>query len=228
MKLGKSFVRYFMVLLSIGIILGFIFAYFSIDIWALENFMVIGGTMVLLLVGAHIYILLRSKDIKLIDKYLKVYRDFLGGDSYTNFVVECYVHGNFEEAEKNLRTFKKGTKGLEIKHQLLTGLYIEINDIAKAKTEVEKIEDTNRKNLYLAVIAQHEENWEEYYEFKEKIKDKNSLQGLEVEEAFRKGEVEKAKKLGNELIKNSLGLRRYILIKSLERKEKQRDRRSYF
>lgn len=106
-------------------------------------------------------------------------------------------------------------------------LLLEEQDVDKAESVINSIKIVSLKNHLLAAIAIAKRDWERFNELKSKLKPGIKF-SLEAEEAFRKGDVDRARELGNYAIANSKGLQRYILIKSLERQEKNPDRRSYF
>ncbi|MEW9674247.1 hypothetical protein [Ammoniphilus sp. 3BR4] len=132
-----------------------------------------------------------------------------------------------EAAENELHRIKSAFYE-QVRISAQTWIFMEKGAIEEAKRTVEKIKNKNARYHYLANIALAEENWEVFEQAKGMVKHQGLQYALGAELAFKKGDMEQAKKLGDLAISTSRGLQKYILVKSFERQSNNPDRKTYF
>jgi hypothetical protein len=110
----------------------------------------------------------------------------------------------------------------------LVGVAISLMEWNEAEALLAQVEDVDDKNNIRAIMALFQREWAQFYEFKAQVKDELSVLVLEVEEAFARGDMDKADRLGHEVIERSKGLQRYVFSKGLEISRTTPDRDTYF
>jgi Tfp pilus assembly protein PilF len=142
---------------------------------------------------------------------------------YLAFLIEC-VNGNYEQAENQLAFIKNESQ----KTIGLTIIYIQKKQLEQAKIENKKIKNDDIRHYNSALIALQEGDHETFQLAMSKQKSKATKYILMAEEAYKKGDFTEAERLGNLAISVTAGFKRFTLLKSLEREQKNPNRESYF
>jgi hypothetical protein len=170
--------------------------------------------------GRNLYILFLTKNMRNVEKLLNKYRK---RRPYIAFLIEC-VNGNYEQADKQLASIKNEQQ----KTIGLTIIYIHKKQLEHAKIENQKIKNDEIRHYNSALIALQEGDQESFHLAKNKVKSEATKYILMAEEAYLKGDFAEAERIGNLAISVTAGLRKFTLLKSLEREQKNPNRESYF
>jgi hypothetical protein len=143
-----------------------------------------------------------------------------------SFYLYILVNGNIERAEYFANQLRRMYK--EVQKTVLVSIPIENNQLEEAIKTANEIKKDQIRHYYLALIALIQGNLESFQQMKKEVKHKGLKYVLEAEAAFKQWNVEEAERLGNLAISSSRGLQKYILVKSLERQQNNKYRRSFF
>ena len=207
------------ILVVFCLLAGLLMGFFNLDLNPYVIIPILFVIVFCLLFARNLYIFNRSANMKEVKKLLHRYRK----RPYLRFLME-EINGNELEAEKYLAQVKNDQQ----KVMGTTALYIRRKDFEQAKIENDKIKNEGIRHYNRALIALMEDDMEEFQAYKLKINRPVTKLIVETEEAYKKGNIEEAEKLGNQAISTAKGLQKYALINSLEREKKNPNRESYF
>lgn len=215
---GLAYYLPFVLLVVFGAVLGFLMGEYQFDLgWA--QLLVIVIVVVSLLWGRNAYIMLLTKNMRNVEKLLYKYRK----RPYFAFLIAC-INGNYEEAEKQLENVKNDQQ----KASGQAVLYIQRKQLEQAKAENQKIKNDEIRLYNSALIFLQEGDQEGFQTAKNKVKSEATKYILRAEEAYMKGEINEAERLGNLAVSTARGFKRYALLKSLEREQNNPNRETYF
>jgi flagellar biosynthesis GTPase FlhF len=200
---------------AIGILMGIYNIHFNFYLVIPLAFVLAFG----LLFARNTYIFSRSTNMIEVERLLNKYRK----RHYFGFLIES-LNANYSEAEKHLAHVKNEQQ----KAIGMTSLYIHRKDSETAKRENYKIKNDEIRYYNSALIALLEGDMEQFHIMKDKVNRQSTKLVLDTEEAYKKGQLEEAERLGNMSISLATGLQKLSLIKSLEREQKNPNRESYF
>jgi hypothetical protein len=169
--------------------------------------------------GRNLYILYRTNNMALVEKLLNQYRK----RPYIAFLMEV-LNGNYEQAERHIANIRNGQQ----KMLAMTIIHIQHRRYEQAKAENQNVKNEDIRYYNSALIALQEGDQEGFRLAKNKVKSEATRTILMAEEAFKRGNFQEAERLGDAAISLAAGMKRYVLLKSLERERNNPDRESYF
>jgi hypothetical protein len=209
------------ILLSVfGVVLGFIMAEMQYHPSWFQVLLILIVFSFALLWGRDLFILFQTKDMRIVEKLLNKYRK---RRPYIAFLIES-SSGNYDQAEKQLVYIKNKQQ----KSVGLTAIYIQKKQFELAKIENQKIKNDDIRQYNNALIALLKGDQVGFHLAKSKVKSEATKYILMAEEAYIKGSFTEAEQLGNTAISRSAGIKRFVLLKSLEREQKNPNRETYF
>ena len=220
---GMFLIRYvFMFIISVGI--GLLLGYYDLELSLIDFTVMVAGLTLLLHLDQIVsfFVLYFSRNMDLVGKFLRKQKH-----PYYRALLDI-TKGNYAEASKKVERLKNWGRQQQMRAILKAALYLENNHLSEAKRETELIKSPEVRAYNYALIALKENEWESFAQLKSKLKNKALQYILEAEEAYKKGNLEKAELFGNQAIEAARGLQRYLLVASLERQETNADRDSYF
>lgn len=110
----------------------------------------------------------------------------------------------------------------------LVDIAISLRQWDEAEALLAQIDDEEYKNNISPIMALIQRDWDRFYELKANVKDGLLVLALETDEAFARGDIDKADRLGQEVIERSKGLQKYIFAKGLEISRANPNRETYF
>ncbi len=160
-----------------------------------------------------------SPSVERIDRYLRrrKKRIFPG-------YIYAMTHGDYEVARK----LAVKRRNADRRAQYLAGVASAEEKWNEAAEWISQIRNPAVKPYFLALKTLRERNWNAFFEAKAAVKDKVSLLVLDVEEAYARGDIQMAEKLGQQAIDSAKGVQKYVLVKELELSEHNPNRTSYF
>ncbi|MFC5470675.1 hypothetical protein ACFPPD_18465 [Cohnella suwonensis] len=174
----------------------------------------------ILVVYAHaIYVLRFSNNPKEVEAYLK--------KAVRNPFYEAGVdlmNGNIAHAATVARNIKNEQQRIII----MTDIQIEWKNAEAAAQLASRIKHRDTRYVFFAHIALLRSDWKAFETAKSRLKKPAVLFALDANAAFRKGQIEEAKRCGDLAIANAKGLLRYSFMKTLERQQNNPNRESYF
>jgi hypothetical protein len=210
----------YVLLVVFGAVLGFIMGEMHYHSSWFQVILILFVLSFALLWGRNLYILFQTKNMRMVEKLLNKYRK---RRPYIAFLIEC-INGNYEQAEKLLVSIKNEQQ----KTIGLTAIYIQKKQLEQAKIENQKIKNDEIRHYNNALIALLEGDQESFHLAKNQVKSEATKYILMAEEAYKKGDYTEAERLGNLAITKSAGLKRLVLLKSLEREQKNPNRETFF
>jgi len=174
--------------------------------------------------GNTLYLLYRSTNMTRIEKFVRRNKRH----PYYAYVL-AYIEGNLQEQKRHLERMKNRGKYGQVKALGLTSIYLEEGDVAAAKNEAAHIKIPDAAAYTQALIALHEQDWDSFHQWRQKVTSKPLSIVLQAEEAFARGKMPEADRLAEEAIRHAHGLQRLLLIRAREIKQKQTEyRKTYF
>ncbi|GLX68681.1 hypothetical protein [Paenibacillus glycanilyticus] len=134
------------------------------------------------------------------------------------------VNGRYDEAERKLPKLSSEQQRLAIQ----IPIQFERRNLAAIHRLIEQVKGREAKLYYAGHLALLEDDWERLEECKKQLRNQIFRIVLDAESAFRKGNMEEAKRHGDRALAQSAGLQRYALLKALERQQTKEVRSSYF
>jgi hypothetical protein len=214
-----SFLPYFL-LVAFGAVLGFLMNKLNYQPSLFQVLLVLFILSFALIWARNLYILYLTKNMRIVEKLLNKYRK---RRPYIAFLIES-MNGNYEQAENQLALIKNESQ----KTMGLTVIYIQKKQLEQAKIENKKIKNDEIRHYNSALIALLEDEYENFQLAMSKLKSKATKYILMAEEAYKNADFTEAERLGNLAISVTAGFKRFTLLKSLEREQKNPNRESYF
>lgn len=134
------------------------------------------------------------------------------------------AYGNFDEVERLIPRLRNR----QAQASMRAMLHLERRQLAQARAEANNLRSAVQRNYGLALIAVCEEDWDSFAKYKAGTRHPKLIPVLEAEAAFKQGRPEEADRFGRLAIEAARGLQLFLLVRSLERQERNPERRTYF
>lgn len=167
----------------------------------------------------HLYIVKRSTDVDQIDRHLRRRKKHpLVGTLYAT------VYQDYPTAERLAGRIRQS----ETRVKMLVAVASAVERWDELDKLLEEVPDEGYKTYYWALFALKQREWQRFDELKARLRDSPNVRILEAEEAFARGDLEGADRMGQEAINHTEGLARWSLVKGLETSRAYPQRVTYF
>lgn len=201
---------------AIGWMLGM--AGVQIPDWAAVGIVI---ALVVVIVGYHAYVLFWTKNIQIVEAYLKKRKK----QPYYALML-ALANGDLEKAERYAEQLTG--KYEEARKSALANIQIEKNQLEEAADIANEIKNDTVRYYNQALVALMQGKEEQFAQAKNNVANRVLRYVLEAEKAFRQGDKKEAEQLGHLAISSARGLQKYVLVRSLERQQKNPNRHSFF
>ncbi len=134
------------------------------------------------------------------------------------------ANGNFDEVERLIPLIRNK----QVQLSALISLHLERQEIAQARSKVDDVKFSSNRNYFKALIAISENDWDRAEEFQAGIRNKAMRYVIDAEAAFKRGNHEESERAGRLALASAKGLQKFVILRSLERQERNPNRRTYF
>ncbi|MDQ0112548.1 hypothetical protein [Paenibacillus harenae] len=198
-----------LILFFAGVGIGFLLDFSGVELQMLSLLLNIFIIAVVLYYGYYFYIMLISKNVSLVDKYISKRSKH---PYYA--LLTAMVKKQYSEAERYMN--KLGSIYNQTKIALASSIQLETRQLREAEKNIKKIKNKNIHNHNFALLALMNGDTNLFEKYKSQVKHKGLQYALEAEAAYARGEMDQAEKFGELAISTSAGVQKWVFVKSLE------------